>query len=195
LPVTNGVTATDHPESDAREVLNYWARSHVVSDVGPVPPGTNGRVAIVFDTVLGLPVHALVVHGVVVLLPLMAIVTAVVACVPRWRARAAWPVVVIDAGMVAMTFVARQSGEALQRRLGGQVAQQHAALGKNLFWFAFAMFLASLVVAMIHRSQRVTLGAIFAVVAGVLVVVWTVRVGHSGADALWSGIVASTNPR
>ena len=69
----------------------------------------------VFDTVLGLPVHALVVHGVVVLLPLMAIVTAVVACVPRWRARAAWPVVVVDAGMVAMTLVARQSGEALQR--------------------------------------------------------------------------------
>ena len=80
-----------------------------------MPPGINGRVANLFDTVLGLPVHALVVHGVVVLLPLMAIVTAVVACVPRWRARAAWPVVVVDAGMVAMTLVARQSGEALQR--------------------------------------------------------------------------------
>jgi len=128
-------------------------------------------VANLFDTVLGLPVHALVVHGVVVLLPLMAIVTAVVACVPRWRARAAWPVVVVDAGMVAMTLVARQSGEALQRRLGGQVAQAHAALGKNLFWFAFAMFLASLVVAMVHRSRRATFGAVFAVVAGVLVVV------------------------
>jgi hypothetical protein len=151
-------------------------------------------VAFVFDTVFGLPVHALVVHGVVVLLPLMAIVTAVVACVPRWRARAAWPVVVIDAGMVAMTFVARQSGEALQRRLGGQVAQQHAALGKNLFWFALAMFLTSIVVAMVRRSQRATLGAGLAVVAGVLVVVWTVRVGHSGATALWAGIVASTNP-
>ena len=160
-----------------------------------MPPGINGRVANLFDTVLGLPIHALVVHGVVVLLPLMAIVTAVVACVPRWRARAAWPVVVIDAGMVAMTFVARQSGEALQSRLGGQVAQQHAALGKNLFWFAFAMFLASLVVAMVHRSQRATLGAVLAVVAGVLVVVWTVRVGHTGADALWKGIVASTNAK
>jgi len=147
----------------------------------------------VFDTVLGLPVHALVVHGVVVLLPLMAIITAVVACVPRWRVRAAWPVAVIDAGMVAMTFVARQSGLALQTRLGGRIAQEHAAIGKNLIWFAFAMFLASVVVALGRRSQKATLGAVFAVVAGVFVVWWTVRVGHTGADALWKGIVASTN--
>jgi hypothetical protein len=149
----------------------------------------------VFDTVLGLPVHALVVHGVVVLLPLMAIITAVVACVPRWRARAAWPVAVIDAGMVVMTFVARQSGQALQTRLGGQIAQEHAAIGKNLIWFALAMFLTSLVVAVMRRSRRATAGAVLTVVAGVFVVWWTVRVGHTGADALWKGIVASTNTK
>ena len=146
-----------------------------------------------FDTVLGLPVHALVVHGVVVLLPLMAMITAAVACVPRWRAHAAWPVVVVDAGMVAMTFVARQSGLALQSRLGGQIAQEHAALGTNLIWFAIALFLASLVVAMARRSRRATLGAVFAVVAGVFAIWWTVRVGHTGSDAVWKGIVASTN--
>ena len=146
-----------------------------------------------FDTVLGLPIHALVVHGVVVLLPLMAIITAVVSFVPRWRAAAAWPVAVIDAGMVAMTFVARQSGLALQARLGGQIAQEHAAIGRNLIWFALAMFLASLVVAVMRRSQRATMGAVLALVAGVFVIWWTVRVGHTGADALWKGIVAATN--
>lgn len=146
-----------------------------------------------FDTVLGLPIHALVVHGVVVLLPLMAVITAVVAFVPRWRAAAAWPVVVIDAGMVAMTFVARQSGQALQARLGGRIGQEHAAIGRNLIWFALAMFLASLVVAVMRRSQRATMGAVLALVAGVFVIWWTVRVGHTGADALWKGIVAATN--
>jgi len=156
-------------------------------------PATTERVSLVFDTVLGLPIHALVVHGVVVLLPLMAIITAVVAFVPRWRAAAAWPVVVIDAGMVAMTFVARQSGLALQARLGGQIAQEHAAIGRNLIWFALAMFLASLVVAVMRRSQRATMGAVLASVAGVFVIWWTVRVGHTGADALWKGIVAATN--
>ena len=151
------------------------------------------RVAIMFDTVLGLPVHALVVHGVVVLLPLMAVITAVVACIPRWRVHAAWPVVVVNAGMVGMTMVARQSGEALQDRLGGQVALQHGELGRNLVWFAVALFLASLVVALVRRSRKGTLGAVFAVVAGVLVLGWTIRVGHSGSEAVWSGIVSRTN--
>ena len=157
--------------------------------------GIYRRVTVVFDTVLGLPVHALVVHGVVVLLPLMAIITAVVACVPRWRVRAAWPVVVIDAAMVAMTFVARQSGEALQTRLGAQVAQEHAAIGRNLIWFALAMFLASLVVAVIRGSQRARLGGVLAVVAGVFAIWWTVRVGHSGSEAVWKDIVTSTNKK
>ena len=144
---------------------------------------------------LGLPVHALVVHGVVVMLPLMAIITAVVACVPRWRLRAAWPVAIIDAGMVAMTFVARQSGQALQTRLGGQVAQEHAAIARNLIWFALALFLASLVVLVFRRSQRTRLGAVLTVVAGVFAIWWTIRVGHTGTDAVWKGIVANTNKK
>ena len=84
-----------------------------------------------FDTVLGLPVHALVVHGVVVLLPLMAIITSVVACVPRWRVRAAWPVAIIDTAMVAMTFVARQSGLAQQRRLGARSPRSTQPSGRT----------------------------------------------------------------
>jgi hypothetical protein len=144
----------------------------------------------VFDTVLGLPVHALVIHGVVVLLPLMAFVTVVVAAVPRLRAVAAWPMVLVDGGMVAMTFVARQSGEALQTRLGGRIAQDHAALGKNLIWFALAMFAASLVVAVMRRSQRGTLGVVLTAVTGVFVIWWTIRVGHSGSSAVWGPFVA-----
>jgi hypothetical protein len=42
-----------------------------------------------FDTISGLPVHALVVHTVVVLLPLMSIVTVAIAL--RRRARKAVP--------------------------------------------------------------------------------------------------------
>ena len=86
--------------------------------------------------------------------PGVAVITAAVAWVARWRVRAAGAVVVVDAGMVAMTFVARQSGEALQTRLGGQIAQEHAAVGRNLIWFALAMFLASLVGAVTRLAQR-----------------------------------------
>ena len=148
-----------------------------------------------FDTVLGLPVHVLVVHGVVVLLPLTALVTMVVAFVPRWRDRVAWLVVVADAVMVVATLFARQSGEALQRRLGGQVAAEHAAVGKDLIWFALGLFAAAVLVAMTRdaRGGSSRLAAVLTFVAAALGTWWTIRVGHTGADAVWKGIVASTN--
>ncbi len=149
-----------------------------------------------FDTVLGLPVHVLVVHAVVVGLPLMAIVTVVVAFMPTLRLWMAWAVAVADAGVVVLTFVARESGEQLQQRLGGQVAQEHAALGRNLIWFALLVFAAAVAVALTRGSRRPgrsTVAGAVGVVAAVLAIWWTVRVGHSGAQAVWQGIVQSTN--
>jgi hypothetical protein len=149
-----------------------------------------------FDTVLGLPVHVLVVHAVVVGLPLMAVVTAVVALMPALRLRFAWPVVVLDAGVVVATFVARESGEVLQQLLGGSVAQQHGALGRNLLWFAVLVLAAAVAVALTRRPRRsgpATAAVALTVVAGVLATWWTVRVGHTGAEAVWQGIVQSTN--
>ena len=49
-----------------------------------------------FDTLLGLPQHPLVVHAVVVLLPLTALVEIAVALQPRWnRAWGVWVVVAL----------------------------------------------------------------------------------------------------
>jgi hypothetical protein len=148
-----------------------------------------------FDTILGLPVHVLVVHAVVVLLPLMAVVTMVVAFAPRWRSHVAWLVVVADLAMVVVTFVARQSGEALQKRLGGSIAQEHASIGINLVWFALGLFLASVVVALSRssRGNAPKAAAALTLVAGVLVTWWTIRVGHTGSDAVWKSIIQSTN--
>ena len=149
-----------------------------------------------FDTVLGLPVHVLVVHAVVVGLPLMALVTAVVAFMPTLRLRLAWPVAAADAGMVARTFVARESGEQLQRRLGGQVAQEHAALGRNLIWFALLVFAAAVAVALTRGSRRpgrTTVAGAVGVVAAALAIWWTVLAGHIGALAVWQGPVPSTD--
>ncbi|MGZ4612906.1 MAG: DUF2231 domain-containing protein, partial [Kineosporiaceae bacterium] len=85
-----------------------------------------------FDTISGLPLHALVVHAVVVLLPLMSIVTAAIAWRPRWRQHA--PVVaVIDGILVVIALVAKKSGEQLQARLqqlNPGVAHDHSAQGR-----------------------------------------------------------------
>jgi hypothetical protein len=150
-----------------------------------------------FDTILGLPVHALVVHGVVVLLPLMAVVTVWWAARTASTRRTGWLVVAADAAVTVLTWVAAQSGEALQHRLGGTVAVEHGQLARYLPWMALGLTIAAGLVQLnrrggdgAHLPGRVT-APLVAVVA-LVVVYWTVRVGHAGAVAVWAEIVRST---
>ena len=151
----------------------------------------------VFDTILGLPVHVLVVHGVVVLLPLTALVTLAWAFwhdAPRLVGLA---VVVANAGVTAMTFVAKESGQALQARLGGQIAEEHAEIADVLPFFALALLFASVLVqALRSRDIRVPqrLPGVLTAVVALVAVVWAVRTGHSGSEAVWGEVVRQTNP-
>jgi uncharacterized membrane protein len=154
----------------------------------------------VFDTIIGLPVHPLVVHAVVVLLPLACLATAAVAAWPAWR-RFAYPLVALDAAVLAATFVARQSGKNLEHRIEQFSTppglHDHARWGGRLLWLAAALFVGSLIIAFLH-SRRST-GAISRVV-GVLAVVGalatigvTAYVGHTGATAVWKQTIESTS--
>jgi hypothetical protein len=107
-----------------------------------------------FDLVTGLPVHALVVHAVVVLLPLVVAGTIAVAVVPRWRRAYAPVVALLATAATAIIPVATQSGLALMRRVGPP-AGAHQALGQQLIWFALplTLLLWGLVIADI-RSRR-----------------------------------------
>jgi len=145
-----------------------------------------------FDTVTGLPVHALVVHATVVLVPLMSLVTVLVALRDPLRARYAVWVAVVDGVLIGLVFVTKKSGEALQQRLGGTIALEHGRLGSSLIWFAIGLFVASLLVVATRRSggaAKVAANAL-TVVAAVALIVWTVRVGDSGAREVWSGLVS-----
>jgi hypothetical protein len=148
-----------------------------------------------FDTISGLPVHALVVHAVVVLLPLMSIVTIAVAVRPRWRHYA--PVVAVIDGLVFLTaWVAKDSGENLQARLqqfDPQVAHDHGQKGSILPYVALAVFLAAVLVWSTQRFPRIVpLAVIVAVLAGAGGLAWTYVTGESGARAVWGGTVANT---
>jgi uncharacterized membrane protein len=151
----------------------------------------------VFDTIAGLPIHPLVVHAVVVLLPLMALVTIAVAVRPGWR-RAALLVVAADAVVLVLAFVAKESGEKLQGRLGSLrpgvvVAKEHAEQGDLVPWFALALLVAAVVVWLARRRTALTtISVVLSVVAGLAAIGWIVVVGHSGATDVWSGIVSST---
>lgn len=141
-----------------------------------------------FDTILGLPVHPLVVHAVVVLLPLMAVLTVVAALRPRAHERFAWWVVAGNAAVFGMTLVARESGLWLRGALGGQVAREHADLGNVLPWFSLLLVVTSAGLALARRRRPLrTIAVTLTVLAAVAAVAWTVRTGDSGARAVWGG--------
>lgn len=161
-----------------------------------------------FDLINGLPVHPLVVHAVVVLLPLAAVGTLAIAVRPAWRAR--YGVLVTGAALVAtaLTPVATSSGEALEQHVGDP--GQHAELGEQLIWFAVPLLLLSAALTFLgRRADRAAEGdapattaprpgvtrtvAVLAVVAALAATVQIYRVGDSGARAAWGDQVASSS--
>jgi uncharacterized membrane protein len=139
-----------------------------------------------FDTIAGLPLHPLVVHAVVVLLPLMAVLTIVVAVRRNLRERYSWWVVAANVVIFLITLVTQESGEALQKSLGGQIAQEHGELGDVLPWFALFLALASAATAVTQRNKALGPAAVVvSIIAAVAATVWTVRTGDSGARAVW----------
>jgi uncharacterized membrane protein len=139
-----------------------------------------------FDTIAGLPLHPLVVHAVVVLLPLMAVLTIVVAVRRNLRERYSWWVVAANVVIFLITLVTKESGEALQKSLGGQIAQEHGELGDVLPWFALFLALASAATAVTQRNKALgPVAVVVSIIAAVAATVWTVRTGDSGARAVW----------
>ncbi|HWI42221.1 MAG TPA: DUF2231 domain-containing protein [Nocardioides sp.] len=167
-----------------------------------------------FDLINGLPVHPLVVHAVVVLLPLAAVGTVAIAIRPRWR-RKYGVLVVAAAGLSAVLLpVATSSGEALEKRVGDP--GHHAALGEQLIWFAIPLLaLAAALTYLSWRADPAEAGAaaapspatdaaasrlgwtravaVLAVVAALATAVQVYRVGDSGARAAWGDQVGSSS--
>ena len=147
-----------------------------------------------FDTIAGLPVHPLVVHFAVVLLPVAAI--GVIASLFSSKIRNKYlglSVLGILLGTGA-AFVAKESGEALAARVGLPV--RHSDLGTYLL-IASAIFF--VVAALWYRQGRkhslasITttttmhpLGILSGLV-GISVIGLSVITGHTGAEAVWQG--------
>lgn len=168
-----------------------------------------------FDLINGLPVHPLVVHAVVVLLPLACLGTIAIAVRPRWRARYGVLVVACAALATALIPVATSSGEALEEHVGDPGA--HAELGDQLIWFAVPLLVVSAALVWLDRRRRAALQtatpegadadttsgdrgaplatrvvAVLALVAAVATSVQVYRVGDSGARAAWGDQVGSS---
>jgi hypothetical protein len=151
----------------------------------------------------GIPVHPLFVHAVVVLLPLAAVGVILIAAVPRWRAAIGFTVLVITAVGTALVPVATMSGNNLADSIGkSTLVARHQALGSTLWYLAVPLLLVSVLLWWLGRRERseqplstaasVAVGLLSVVVA-VATIVQVVRVGHSGAKAVWSGVLTSVS--
>lgn len=151
-----------------------------------------------FDVVAGLPLHPLVVHAAVVLVPVAAVVVAVAGVWPRFRRWAGYLPAALSLAALVVVPVATQSGEALQARLGDPpFVEEHADLGEGLVPWAVALAVTGGIVTATEVLRRrgtelrrvvVVVVAVAAVSVGVGAVVQTVLVGHSGATAVWSDV-------
>ncbi len=90
-----------------------------------------------FDLVNGLPVHPLVVHAVVMLLPMAVVGTMAIVARPGWRLTYGPLVVGVTALGTVLLPVATSSGEALEKHVGDP--GEHAELGDQLIWFALPL--------------------------------------------------------
>jgi uncharacterized membrane protein len=167
-----------------------------------------------FDLINGIPLHPLVVHAIVVLLPLALLGTLAIAARPAWR-RPYGPLVVAAVAVSAvLTPVATSSGEELEHRVGDP--GKHAELGDQLIWFVLPLLVltvalvwvdrrATVAAAPVEGTQRVegtqgtattsgsrlpTVLAVLAVVAALACTVQVYRVGDSGAKAAWGDAVS-----
>ena len=158
-----------------------------------------------FERFENLPLHVLVIHAAVVVLPVGALTGIAFALVPKWRWLLRWPVLVLGAGSALLAFVAMESGDAFVAALPqlDQLVKVHRARGTLLFWFSL-VFMVLIILAFFwlagpsalasgkgakatkSRPLELVLSAAV-VVMGVLVIWQTVRTGDAGARAVWNG--------
>jgi uncharacterized membrane protein len=104
----------------------------------------------------GLPLHPLVVHATVVLVPLAVLGALGIVVFPRARRRYGSLVVVTAVVATVCTVLAEQSGEALEHTLPRNPAiEAHAAAGDYLkLWMAPLMIAVAIFVLMHRRADR-----------------------------------------
>ena len=157
-----------------------------------------------FGQVLGLPLHVLIVHAVVVFVPLLVLLALAYIVLPRFRSRLEWAVAILAVVAPITAFVGVQSGEALQERqiargFSGEILEkinQHAEYGDVLFRFTVGLAVAVILLLVATSGHRRVpalprwVSPVLSVVViglGVAALVYVWLTGHSGSEMVWGG--------
>ena len=150
------------------------------------------------STIAGLPAHILLNHFLVVLVPLTAVLAVLCAVWPAALQRLVWLVAALSVVVLILTPMTTSAGEWLEHQIGETPAvSAHEELGKTMLYIAIAQVLASAALVLVHmrRTRQLAVNKVSAVVAAAFVIVVSalsvvqiVRIGDSGARAVWSGV-------
>jgi hypothetical protein len=171
----------------------------------------------VFDRILGLPAHPLLVHAAVILLPLLCLGGVLYAVAPSTRRHIRWPVAFFAVTAPIAVFVAKLSGESLAGHENLTSAEiqasisTHKSFGDVTLWLAIALGLVVLVLTIATNDRplestpsssdspspppgRTSGGVVLQVVFRVATVglaaasmYYIFRTGDSGAKMVWTG--------
>lgn len=140
-----------------------------------------------------LPLHPLVVHGVVVLLPIAAIVILFGLWKVKFFERHHLSIFIVATLATLGVLVAASSGNSLSAAVG--LPKDHAEWGNNLVPVAIALVVAIAIFVLFTFYRRVSfISNTFRALLGILSIgsiVLTVAVGHSGAESVWKDRYAS----
>lgn len=172
------------------------------------------------SVVSGLPAHVLLVHLAVVSVPVAALATVAAAAWPAARARlgVATPLVAV-AALVCARLTA-DAGQWLAEQLPpSALLERHVHLGRGLFPWVLALAVVAVLdhvltrpaaaeqpmtsgsggtatlvrPAVQHRTARLAVAVVLAVVTAAGSLIQVYRVGDSGARAAWSGVVQASD--
>jgi hypothetical protein len=145
-------------------------------------------------TLAGLPLHPLLVHSAVVLVPLVALGALVMSYLPSFSRRHGKIILILAVAAQVSVFLAKMSGEAFAEILNKNV-EKHAELGEITPLVTLPMVVLIYLRWRMDRSgstfgsvviRRLTSVAL--VVASLTSIIVIVLVGHSGASSVWGWI-------
>jgi uncharacterized membrane protein len=158
-------------------------------------------------TINGLPLHPLIIHLTVVLLPLAALAVLAAGVWPRARQWLKASPLVLSVLAVIVLGLTYATGKNLKAEIGtNPLIARHEHLAHQLLVPVLGLVVAAILIEIVRRQQGtgtreparadsgstvlVVIAAVLAVVFAAGTTVQTVRVGEAGAKAVWHGVAA-----
>ncbi len=160
-----------------------------------------------FNTILGIPAHPLLIHAAVIFIPLLIVGAIVYAAWPPFHSRITWAVLALAIIAPFSALFAKLSGQDLRNHLTANHLVsppvmvkiiQHNAYGNDTFWWTLALGIVTLALLAYYIRVKKTeagippaarIGAtVVTVVLGAVVGYYVFKTGDTGAHIVWAGL-------